>query len=427
MSAGEGHYICPMHPHIVGEEGDKCPICGMNLVVQNDGEALSEPEHQHGDMKMDEKKSADAVYLCPMHPHITGKEGNDCPICGMHLVPKEDMDSSDQEQDSHNNVEGSIQIDPSYIQTLGVKTTTVKQTAFGDSIRAFGRIAANMRNEQEIAVQGEGWVKTLKTSAVGDVVKKGDLLFTIYSPDLMAAQSDYLISQRTGYKVGNPEQRLRLKGMDDQAIALLKKKGAMMERTPFHAPIDGIITALNIREGSHISDGDVLMTLQDFSSLWVNAEVAVKDLSHLQVGTPATITIPANGDSYESVVDYIHPVANSMSRTATVRLLLDNPEGRLKPDMYVDVAFNADQQNHLAVPSDAVLYGSMGAYVIEDLGNGAFRPVMVKTGTTSGDTTQIRSGLNEGQRIVSSGQFMIDAESNLRGGMSAMDHDMGAM
>lgn len=425
-------HICPMHPEITGEAGDRCSICGMNLVAQEGNDSMSGHKHEHDTHPMESAKekadkadSKESVYICPMHPHITGEEGDNCPICGMNLTPKEAESAPADDGHSHgDNVEGSIHIDPSYTQTLGVKITTVRHEEFGEGIRAFGRITTNMRNEREIAIQEEGWVKTLKTSAVGDVVKKGDLLFSIYSPDLMAAQSDYMIGRRTGYRIGNPEQRLRLKGMDNKAIAILKKKGRMMERTPFHAPIDGTITALNAREGSHVSKGEVLLTIQDFSEVWINADVPIRDLQFLEEKMPAKIKLPETGEEYETVIDYIHPVNDPKSRTAMVRLILENPDGKLKPDTYVDVVFQANAESRLVVPSDAVLYGSMGTYVIEDVKNGNFRPVMVKTGATSYGLTEIKSGLSNGQRIVASGQFMIDAESNLRGGMAAMDHDM---
>lgn len=373
--------------------------------------------------------AAEQIFICPMHPHISGEEDDNCPICGMNLVSQaadtEPTHEQHQENAQKSMAEGSIHIDSSYTQMLGVKTTEVKHRNFGDNIRAYGRISGNMRNEREISIQEEGWVKNLKTSAVGDIVKKGDVLFSIYSPDLMAAQSDYLIGRRTGYRIGNPEQRLRLKGMDDKAIAILKKRGKMMEQTPFHAQIDGVVTTLNVREGSHVSEGDVLLTIQDFSEVWINADVPIRDLQFLKEQTSARIRIPETGDEYESVIDYIHPVTDPRSRTATVRLILENPEGKLKPDTYVDVIFSANTQSRLAVPSDAVLYSSMGSYVIEDIDNGNFRPVMVKTGMSANGLTEIKSGLSHGQRIVASGQFMIDAESNLRGGMAAMGHDHG--
>lgn len=364
-------------------------------------------------------------YICPMHPHISGEEGDSCPICGMTLVPKiaEMPDGEGHEGHSAAAPEGAFHIDPSYVQTLGVKTAEVTHHNFGRNIRAFGKIAPSTRLEYAVDVRTKGWIVDLPVDAVGDTVKKGDLLFTYYSPDLMTAQSDYLI----GSKIGGAEQRLRLYGMDDKAIAELKKKGKFLEETPFYAPADGTVMMLNVRKGAHVNEGGSVLKLQDFSKLWVNVDVPVKDIQFLSVETPATMTVPETGDSYETTVDFIHPVNDPISRTVMVRLILDNPDGTLKPDTYVDAVFNADVQSRLAVPAEAVLYGGMGAYVMENVSDGYFKPVMVETGITADGLTEIKSGLSYGQRIVTSGQFMLDAESNLKGGMAAMGHDHGGM
>ncbi|MCB9988293.1 MAG: efflux RND transporter periplasmic adaptor subunit [Rhodospirillales bacterium] len=367
--------------------------------------------------------AAEDIYICPMHPHISGEEGDTCPICGMTLVPKvaEAPDGADHEGHSAAAAEGAFHIDPSYVQTLGVRTAEAMHHDFGRNIRAFGKIAPSTRLEYAVDVRTKGWIVGLPVAAVGDTVKKGDLLFTYYSPDLMSAQSDFLI----GSRIGNAEQRLRLYGMDDKGIAELKKQGKFLEETPFYAPADGTVTMLNVRKGAHVNEGGSVLKLQDFSKLWVNADVPVRDVQFLEKGMPATITVPETGEHYETTVDFIDPVDDPQSRTVQVRLLLDNPDGTLKSDTYVDVVFNADVQSRLAVPVEAVLYGEMGAYVIEDAGDGYFKPVMVETGITADGLTEIKSGLSHGQRIVTSGQFMLDAESNLRGGMAGMEHHHG--
>ncbi len=354
--------------------------------------------------------AAEEVYICPMHPHISGEAGDTCPVCGMTLVPKVDEAT-----------EGAFRIDPSYVHTLGVKTAEVTHYKFGRNIRAFGRIVPNSRLRHAVDVRTKGWIVDLAVDAVGDTVKKGDLLFTYYSPDLMTAQVDFFI----GSRIGNAEQRLRLFGMGDKAIAELKKNGKFLEKTPFYAPSDGTVTRLNVSKGSHVQEGGGVLTIQDFSRVWVNADVAIRDVQFLEVGAPVKVTVPETGEEYESLVDFIHPVANPQSRTAIVRLVLENPDGVLKTDTYVDVSFDAGAESRLAVPVEAVLYGGMGAYVMENIADGYFRPVMVETGITAGGLTEIKSGLERGQRIVTSGQFMLDAESNLRGGMAAMGHDHG--
>lgn len=366
--------------------------------------------------------AAEDIYMCPMHPHISGEEGDNCPICGMTLVPK--MAEMPQGE-SHNAEapEGAFNIDPSYVHVLGVKTAEVTHHKFGKNIRAFGRIAPSTRLEHAVDVRTKGWVVDLATDAVGDSVKKGDLLFTFYSPDLMTAQSDYLI----GSRIGNAEQRLRLFGMDDQSIAELKKQKKFLEETPFYAPADGTVTMLNVRKGAHVSEGGNVMMIQDFSKLWVNVDISIRDVQFLEVGTPVKVSVPETGETYETVIDFIHPVNYPQSRTVMVRLILENPDGVLKPDTYVDAVFDADVQSRLAVPAEAVLYGSMGEYVMENVSDGYFKPVMVRTGITANGLTEIKSGLSHGQRIVTSGQFMLDAESNLKGGMAAMGHDHGGM
>jgi len=430
MAAGNGvtassqteahtHY-CPMHPEETGMEGDNCPICGMHLVPMEDKVMDMDAKHEmHSPPEAVQDADGQQVYICPMHPHITGEEGDNCPICGMHLMPKNE--GSGSHKGHEDKPEGAFLIDPSYIQTLGVKTSGVTHHEFGREIRAFGKIAPSTRLEYAIDVRTKGWIVDLAVDAVGDTVKKGDLLFTYYSPDLMNAQSDFLI----GSRVGNAAQRLRLYGMDDKAIAELKERGKFFEETPFYAPEDGTVTMLNVRKGGHVNEGGSVLKLQDFSKVWVNADVPIRDVQFLEVGVPAKVTVPETGASYDTFVDFIHPVNDPKSRTVPVRLVLDNPDGSLKPDTYADAAFSADPKSRLAVPEEAVLYGGMGAYVIEDAGDGYFRPVMVETGITSQGLTEITSGLSHGQSIVKSGQFMLDAESNLKGGMAAMGHDHG--
>lgn len=369
--------------------------------------------------------AAENAYICPMHPHINGEANDTCPICGMTLVPKIEDTSSSQDHESHNGEmpEGAFKIDPSYVHVLGVKTAEVTHHTFGKDIRAYGKIAPSTRLEHKVDVRAKGWIVDLATDAIGDTVKKGDLLFTYYSPELMEAQSDFLIGRQTG----RAEQRLRLYGMGTKAIGDLKNKGDFLEETPFYAPIEGTVTMLNVRKGTHVEEGGNILTIQDFSRLWVSVDVPLRDSQFLSVGTPATVVLEETGKSYETTVDFIHPVTDPNTRTVMVRLVLDNPDGALKPETYVDAMFNADPQSRLAVPAEAVLYSSMGAYIMENVKDGYFRPVMVETGITSNGLTEIKSGLSHGQRIVTSGQFMLDAESNLKGGMAAMGHDHGGM
>lgn len=306
------------------------------------------------------------------------------------------------------------------MQTLGVKTAPVQEHDFGQEIFAYGTTETSTRDAYQMSMQTKGWIRALPASAVGDRVKKGQLLFTYYSPDLMAAQADYLSARKLGFKPALSEERLRVFGMDDAAIALLQKQGHMLAETPFHAPIDGIISALPARKGAFISEGGPVMTIQDFSTLWVVAHVPLKNMPLLQKGTPASITVAESGESFSSVVDEILPTADMQSRDGVVRLIVQNPDGLLKADAPVDVFFHAQSAPRLSVPEEAVLYDQMGAYVIVAAGSGKFHAVMVETGITSHGMTEITGGVQKGQNVVANGQFMIDAESNLQGGMAGM-------
>jgi Cu(I)/Ag(I) efflux system membrane fusion protein len=349
-------------------------------------------------------------YICAMHPHIHGKKGDHCPICGMELVPASSVGEPE------NSSTEMLNISPAYSQALGVRTAKATHADFGKAIHSYGRIVPSTRREYQISLRKGGWIRELRTSAVGDKVKKGDVLFTFYSPDLIAIETEYITGLRTGFKPAATESRLRLFGMDELAIEAFKKQGGVIEDVPFHAPADGVVTVLNARKGAFIEEGSVILTIQDFSEVWVEAQVLLKDLPFLAIGTPATVTIAQTGEKTPATIDYIFPTADSDTREGMVRLILDNSDGAFKTDAPVSVMFSAGSKPRLAVPEEAVLYSGMGAYVMEDVGGGNFRPVMVKTGITSSGLTEIVSGLSEGQSVVTSGQFMIDAESNLRGG-----------
>lgn len=408
-------YICPMHPHIHGKKGDKCPICGMDLAPANEPESSSKPKK--------EGKEKILYWYDPMVPGQKFDKPGKSPYMDMELVPFYESETSG----GNDLPENSIQIDSKYRQALGVKTAPAQMQDFGQSIHAFGLVTPSTRREYVVAVRTSGWISDLKTDAVGDTVKKGDLLFTFYSPDLLSAQADYLVGLRGGKVIGALDQRLRLYGMDEKAIAELKQKSSILEKTPFYAPTDGIVTMLDVRKGSYVEADDnmnTVLNLQDFSQVWIEAHVPIKDLQFLSVGTPATITVDETGQSLKAVTDYIYPMTDMESRKGMVRLVLDNPDGKLKTGSLVNVMFEAGSQPRLAVPAESILYGKDGGHVIEDLGKGAFRTVKVDTGITSRGLTEIVSGLKEGQSIVTSGQFMIDAESNLRGGMASMDMEV---
>lgn len=356
-------------------------------------------------------------YICPMHTHIHGQKGGTCPICGMTLIPA--LKAQD-----HTGQQGSVNISPAYQQSLGVKIEKVAMQDFGTRIKAYGRIVHSTRHEYDVALRSDGWIVDLKADAVGNRVKKGDLLFTLYSEDIISAQVDYISGRKGSFLTGAAfDQRLLLSGMDDKAVDAFKKRGQIMRETPFYAPTDGTVTILNARKGSFIKAGDVALQLHDFSEVWVEASVLPQFLPQITGGGKATVSIPSLNKTYETTVDTIYPVLDEQNQTGTIRLVLSNLDGALKPDTYVDVSFETDKHPRLSVVERAVLRDKSGKYVLRVLKDGYFSPARVETGMSSGGKIEILSGLIEGEAIVASGQFMIDAESSLQNGMGAMNHE----
>jgi Cu(I)/Ag(I) efflux system membrane fusion protein len=365
---------------------------------------------------------AQETYICPMHPHIHGEEGETCPICGMTLVAQAPQELPAKPSRSKEGDQPAVQISPDFIQALGVTTATAQARTLAARVQAYGEVVPSSRNALALSMRSEGWIIDLAADAVGDTVNKGDLLFTYYSPEIISAQVDYLTVAATESRVERAEQRLRLYGMEDKAIAEFKARGKVIEQMPFYAPFDGTITELPIRKGDYLQAGELALGLQDFSQVWVNAAIALRDLPLLEVGQQANIRNPATGQRYSSTIEFIHHVADPESRTGKVRLSLPHDRGEPKPGSYVDVEFQVNPGARLAVPSQALLYDRDGAYLFLDLGEGRFQPRRVETGVTSEGYTEILSGLEQGQNIVTAGQFLIDAESRLRSGMSRMEN-----
>ena len=288
-------------------------------------------------------------YTCPMHPHYIADEPGNCPICGMTLVPlvndgeggtDKEESSSDQKNSPH--ARQAIKIPPETIQNIGVRTEPAEIAHFGKNIRSFGLVSENMRLTHAITGRVAGWVEQLSITAVGDEVSKGDIIFTLYSPDLISAQQDYLAALSTNNKgrIRSSAQRLVSMGVGEKVLASLKQKREKLEKVPFYSSSQGVVSQLMISEGSYIKPGSSIATVQSYQSVWVNVSVAEKDLQFIQKDTKASVTFPNLGNTeLIAHVDYIYPTIEESSRTGKVRLVLDNDEGLLKPGAYADIIF----------------------------------------------------------------------------------------
>lgn len=360
----------------------------------------------------DEGKST--KWTCPMHPHYIADEFGACPICGMDLVKLEtgDAPAPGSTQSEKRTV---ITIAPEVVQNMGVRLAPAESSRFGRLVRSFGIVEANERLQTDITARVEGWVEKLNVTAVGDEVEKDSLLFELYSPQLIVSQNDYLRSRGSRDSTNRGLNQLRSFGVQPKALDQIKGLKRPMERVPFFADRKGTVSELHLRQGTYVKRGMMLAKIQDYSMVWLMVSVAEKDLGFVTKKTPATVTFPnLPGRTVKAKVDYIYPTIDSKTRTGQVRLVLENKDGLLRPGSYADVSLEVGSEQRIAVPSEAVLKNGEGRFVVVSLGQGRFEPRVIETGLTSGRWTEIKQGVSTGENIVVSGQFLLDSESALR-------------
>lgn len=388
--------------------------------AQPSGEKAQTNDARAGAAKSaDDSAAAKHKWTCPMHPHYIADDFGTCPICGMDLVKLDTGGSAggDGAGGGGGQARTAIAIPPETLQTMGVRLAKAEMSTFGRIIRSYGIVADNERLQTEMTARLEGWIEELKIRAVGDQVKEGDLLFTLYAPEFQVSQRDYLdaLKGQDRTRIESVKARLRAFGMQERAIGELVRRGAALDFVPFHAERDGTVAMIELRPGSYVKRGMLLTRIQDYSQVWLMVSVPEKDLGFIKVGSPARVTLPnLPGREVLAKVEYVYPTVDAKTRTGKVRLVLDNHDGELRPGAYADVAFEVAAAQRLAVPTEAILTSGGGRYVVVSLGEGRFEPRAVATGLTSGRWTEIAGEIEVGEEIVVSGQFLIDSESALR-------------
>ena len=319
----------------------------------------------------------------------------------------------------------AITISPAVMQNMGVRTVSVTQGQLNQQIQTVGVISYDEDRLVHVHSRAEGWVENLKVRAVGDVVKRGDLLSEMYSPEVLAAQEDYLVALRSSeaLSANRREQmadrvanRLRLFNLPESFINRIRQRGESQNRYPLLAPQSGIISRIGIRQGMYVEPETELYTIADLSEVWVMVDVFEQQLAWLREDLPATMQIPAKpAKTWQGTVDYIYPELDPMTRTLKVRLRFANPDGRLKPNLFAEVTIaGKTQEPSLLIPQQAVITTGERTSVVVAQGDGRFQPVDVQVGLQAGEDIEILDGLKAGQEIVVSGQFLLDSESNLQ-------------
>jgi Cu(I)/Ag(I) efflux system membrane fusion protein len=407
-------YHCPMHPNYTSDKPGDCAICGMKLVPIESADA-GKPEHKI------------AFYRSPMNAADTSPVPKKDSM-GMAYVPV-----YEDEMPGGGEVSGliDVKIDAQRQQLIGLRTAEVTRGPISGDWRTVGRVAVDETRVRKINVKVDGFVEKLYVDFIGKPVQRGQPLFALYSPDLLAAQNDYALAVRTRAQLGDgpagdalvsaARKRLELWDVPRPEIARLDQGGAPLRDLTLFSPISGVVTAKTIVQGSRIAAGDTPFEITDLSQVWVLADAHESDLPRVRIGTPVTLTLDAIPDhTFRGRVSFIEPILDPRSRTAKVRLAFANPRGELRPEMFGEVVFHARPHEGLRVPADSIIDSGDRKVVFVATGEGHFQPREVKTGDAAGDLVEILSGVQAGEQVVVRASFLVDSESRLKAALAAL-------
>ena len=411
-------WTCGMHPNVIAEEPGQCPICGMNLtpIKRTAGEEDTGTEHATGT----EHEAA---------PEEASQEGMAAQDPSMPMSPSRN---------------GSIVIDPVTIQNIGVQTAPVLERPLTRSIRTVGHLDYNEELLSRINIKYPGWIERLYVNETGQQVSMGDPLLDIYSPELVAAQEEYLLAYQNQKNLEDSEfetiskgakslldasrRRLLYWDVTEAQIQALEERGAITRTLTIYAPSKGIVVERMAEMGMRVTPGTDMYRMADLSSIWVFAHVYDADAPWLSPGLTAEMELPYNpGKVYRGTIDYIYPYLDRASRDIKIRLVFPNRDLKLKPQMYANIRLSARSERPvLVIPGDAVIRSGERNVVFVALDGGKFEPREVTLGMEGRDGyVQAMSGVSAGEQVVTSAQFLIDSESRLQEAIQKMlDHRM---
>jgi Cu(I)/Ag(I) efflux system membrane fusion protein len=349
-------------------------------------------------------------WVAPMDANYKRDKPGKSPM-GMDLVPVYDDGGKGPDEGV-----GTIRISPDVVNNLGVRTTQVGYKSLHTEIKTVGYVAYNEEKLVHIHPRVQGWIEKLHVKAEGDPVEKGQALYDIYSPELVNAQEELLLAldRKNTRLIKAAENRLVSLQLPKSAIGQVKKTGKVEQNITFYAPQNGVVENLNIREGFFVKPGSTLMSIADLSEVWVEAEVFERQANQIKSNTPVTMTLDyLPGETWQGQIDYIYPTLDKKTRTVKVRLRFNNDDGKFKPNMFAQISIHSTgNEQALLIPKEALIRTGSQDRVVLALGEGSFKSVAVKVGRLDSDNVEILDGLNDGESIVSSAQFLLDSESS---------------
>jgi len=370
------------------------------------------------------QKKEPLYWVAPMDPNFTSDKPGKSPM-GMDLIPYYADDGSGPDEGK-----GTIRISPDVVNNLGVRTTTVRYKALHTQIDTVGYVAYDEDRLVHIHPRVQGWIEKLYVKAIGDPVQKGQPLYDIYSPELVNAQEELLLAldRKNKRLISAAEDRLLALQIPQLAIKQLKKTRKVSQNITFYAPQKGVVENLNIREGFFVKPGATMLSIGDLSEVWVEAEVFERQAAQVKTGTPLSMTLDyLPGKIFQGKVDYVYPTLEAKTRTVKVRIRFNNKNGEFKPNMFAQISIHTSaDQSALLIPKEALIRTGNQDRVVLALGEGSFKSVEVKVGRFDSESVEILAGISEGEKVVSSAQFLLDSESSKTSDFLRMNHDDGA-
>lgn len=426
-------YRCPMHPQIVQDHPGTCPICGMTLVAF---EGKQKPPAVPADTgqpapEQEATRAGPGQYTCPMHPEVIRDEPGSCPICGMTLVqvpPPQEAGSGTTRPPQLSAEHSEVHLDPSRVQMIGVRTGRVERRTFGGEIRTVAYVTVDEARLSMIHTKVPGWIDRLYVSRMGERVRRGQVVATLHSLELIAAQEDFLAALRNARALSGvagkdlqevlaaARRRLVLFGMTEEDIDTLAEAAQVQQSVKIVSPASGYVVGREALEGHQVEPGTSLLTIGDLSEVWALLDLYESDVGRVRPGQRVKIELEAlPGESFGSTIDYVYPAMDTRTRTTKARVVLPNPDGKILPGMFGGAEIRVDPRETLVVPFDALIDTGTERYVFVVAAPGHFVPTPVRVGYQTLKEVEILSGLSEGQLVVTSGNFLLDSESRMLG------------